>query len=82
MKITWLRCHVPIRNGAGGINSAFIAPDYDVILKDRVFTIRKAGKLITQTGIENVVEFTAEEQPLEQETAKEAVKKAKARTAQ
>ena len=77
MKITWLRCHVPIRNGAGGINSAFIAPDYDVTLKDRVFTIRKAGKLITQTGIENVVEFTAEEAPVEQEsTSKKARTKA------
>jgi hypothetical protein len=78
MRITWLRCHVPIRNGAGGINSAFIAPDYDVELTDRVFTIRKAGKLITQTGIENVVEFTAEEQPLEQEIS---TKKARSRQA-
>jgi hypothetical protein len=79
MKITWLRCHVPIRNGAGGINSAFIAPDYDVTLTDRVFTIRKAGKLITQTGIENVVEFTAEEQPVEQEST---AKKPRAKSAQ
>ena len=79
MRITWLRCHVPIRNGAGGINSAFVAPDYDVELKDRVFTIRKAGKLITQTGIENVVEFTAEEQPVEQEIS---TKKPRAKSAQ
>jgi hypothetical protein len=79
MRITWLRCHVPIRNGAGGINSAFIAPDYDVELTDRVFTIRKAGKLITQTGIENVVEFTAEEQPVEQEST---AKKPRAKSAQ
>ena len=67
-KILWMRTHVPIRNGAGGITTSFIEPMYQVTLTDRVFNIYKQGKLVTQTGIENVVEFTAEETPVEQET--------------
>jgi len=70
MRIKWLRTHVPIRNGHGGIGSAFFEPDYQIELRDRVFYISRKDVLATSTPIENVVEFTADE--IQEETTAKA----------
>lgn len=56
-----MRTHVPVRNGANGITSSFIAPDYSVELKDRCFYVSRNNKLVTIIPIENIVEFTIQD---------------------
>ena len=58
IKISWIRCHVAVRNGRNSISQAFMTPDYDIILKDRCFYISRNNELVTIVPIENIVEFT------------------------
>lgn len=67
--VSWLRTHIPIRNGMGGITTSFIAPLYQVRLDERVFHIFRNDKHVTSTGMENVAEFTLEGAALEQQEA-------------
>ena len=64
--IKYVRTHVDIRNGSGGINKYFCTPDYliDLDEKLRVFSIYKRdGSILTRTPMENCIDFDYVETP-------------------
>lgn len=61
MQVTWMRTHVPVRNGGNSITSSFMEPDFSIDLKDRCFYVSKNNKLVTIIPIENIVEFTIQD---------------------
>lgn len=58
IKVTWLRCHVAVRNGRNSISNSFLEPEYDINLKGNLFFIKRNNELVTIVPIHNVVEFT------------------------